>query len=302
MESRKRKYRGTKNVVGIVVVEGKNDLFSFPWNDCLMPITSEGDTALHRAVQECAYARVQSIWIVVNEYMQPIVKKTIGEYTFCMEAVTHEVRVRPNSFRDHLKRIPIFYMQVNSEDRATNDSLGFNAVRAVSNIYKIHKFSKWITPLNYYITFPYGLYNPVDAKKFRKHLTQGEDVFMEYDGKTIREGLPLGFSMNPKTWKMVYRDIWKRDTRIKFRNGKQTVKPSAERYHIRKYTLSDCFRSLNPQEKNSIVHKLDWFYELIPEQYDEFWADPKRAPILESSFKGYEGPFFLKGLDFNKEN
>ena len=65
-----------RNVVGIVPLSGWHNSFDFPWPDYLQPLR-EGFLAVERSVYECAYAGCDSIWVVCNDDVAPIIKKII---------------------------------------------------------------------------------------------------------------------------------------------------------------------------------------------------------------------------------
>ena len=68
-----------RNVAGIVPLAGWKNSFDFPWPDYLQPLR-EGFLALERSVYECAYAGCDSIWVVCNDDIAPVVRTRLGDY------------------------------------------------------------------------------------------------------------------------------------------------------------------------------------------------------------------------------
>ena len=66
------------HLAGIVPIDGQALDYNFPWHDCLQPIAANF-LAVERAVLECATAGCETIWIVCNSKMQPLIKHRMGE-------------------------------------------------------------------------------------------------------------------------------------------------------------------------------------------------------------------------------
>ncbi len=68
------------NLVGIIPIAG-HDTYDFdqPWPDCMMPI-GPSYSLIEAAVVECAWAGCKSIWIVVNDDIGPLIRKTLGDW------------------------------------------------------------------------------------------------------------------------------------------------------------------------------------------------------------------------------
>ena len=77
-----------KHVAGIIPVAGLKSDFDLPWHPSLMPI-APNYLAVERAVAECAYAGCNTIWVVCNDDVTPLVRHQVGEKvrTQCMITV-----------------------------------------------------------------------------------------------------------------------------------------------------------------------------------------------------------------------
>ena len=67
------------HLAGVVPIAGPPMGLNFPWHDCCMPI-AQNYLAIERAVVECAYAGCETIWIVCNDDVHPLVRHRLGEY------------------------------------------------------------------------------------------------------------------------------------------------------------------------------------------------------------------------------
>ena len=65
------------NLVGIIPIAGHEEYdFEQPWPNCMMPI-GPSYSLLEASIVECAYAGCKSIWIVVNDDIGPLLRKTV---------------------------------------------------------------------------------------------------------------------------------------------------------------------------------------------------------------------------------
>ena len=107
---------GTQNInafhlAGIVPIAGQPLEFGFPWHDSLMPIASNY-MAIEHAVQECAMAGCETIWVVCHNDTQPLIRHRLGEWILDPAARTTGLFAG-----DQERRIPIFYVPIHPKDR-----------------------------------------------------------------------------------------------------------------------------------------------------------------------------------------
>ena len=67
------------HLAGVIPVSGQKLEFDMPWHDCLMPL-APNYLAIERSVVECAYAGCETIWIICNDDMQPLIRHRLGDY------------------------------------------------------------------------------------------------------------------------------------------------------------------------------------------------------------------------------
>jgi hypothetical protein len=93
------------HLAGIIPTITKPMDFRFDWHDVLMPI-APNFYAIERSVLECAYAGCDTIWIIANDNITPLVRHRIGDF------VHDPVYLKRLSRNPSLERrpIPIFYV------------------------------------------------------------------------------------------------------------------------------------------------------------------------------------------------
>jgi len=245
---------------GVVPVAGMPSDFNFPWHDCCMPI-APNYLAVERAVVECAYAGCETIWIVCNDDMQPLIRHRLGEY------ITDPVwAVRPQDPKasEKRKQIPIYYVPIHPNDRDKRDCLSWSVLHGAMTAYNISLgISKWVAPDRYYVAFPYGVY-PVDVvREFRRDISSKKGFALAYDNKTVNDGEYLGFTFDSMDFIQIRRDLRQKATGMYAPGQKgipQEKLPVEERYSARFFSLEDVFGSMK-FEKEGIVN-LPWYHRV----------------------------------------
>jgi len=240
------------HLAGVVPVAGPKLDFQFPWHDCMQPI-AKNYLAIERAVVECAYAGCETIWVVCNDDMQPLIKHRMGDYIEDPYYLEKAKFVKYPS--EHRRQIPIFYSPIHPKDRDRRDSLGWSALHgALTAFVMSNKISKWLSPSRYYIAFPYGVYPPDIIKRSRKRISSEKPFFLSYNNLTIKDGEYLGFTMDAKEYISYVNYVKNTCT-----GGDKSLKIS-ERWSSRHFGLDKIF-------KNAIVDKLNtletnWYFRI----------------------------------------
>ena len=240
------------HLAGIIPVSGLETDFGFPWHSCLQPI-SKNYLALERAVIECGYAGCETIWIVCNDDIQPLIKSRIGDF---IEDPYYMDRSKYKRFPNEARRqIPVFYTPIHPKDRDRRDSLGWSAFHGALTSFVIsNKISKWLVPSRYYVTFPYGVYDPLSIKKYRKNISHTNQFFLTCEDKSIKTGDYLSFTMNAKEYKQYVWDLKQNCT------GANKELNAKDRWSSRNFTLDKIFGSATINESNS--YNIDWYYPI----------------------------------------
>ena len=109
------------HLAGIIPVANLKSDFQIPTPEILLPV-SRDLTAIQKSVFECAMAGCNTIWIVANDDIAPIVRSTIGEWVY--DPVYYRRPTRHSS--EERREIPIYYVPIHPKDRARRDSYGWS--------------------------------------------------------------------------------------------------------------------------------------------------------------------------------
>ncbi len=279
-----------RNLAGIVPLTGWDNSFDFPWPDYLQPLR-EGYLAVDRCIQECAFAGCDSIWIVCGDDVAPVVKKRIGDYVMSPRYFEEKQFVKNKNY--HEKWIPIFYTPMTQKDRDRRDSLGWSALHGALIAFQISdKMSQWVLPTKYFVSFPYGIYDPSIARNYRDFIRGGESFFFSYEGKTARDNLYLGFTFTPSDWPK-----FKHHVKNQCTGGSRAI-PVSERWSSRHFSLDKIF--------NIDVISIDNTVE-VPEYYDletwdslqDYYASKTKIPRPTRQFMK---PYYHERIIHNEEN
>ena len=281
---------GTKNpqayhLAGIVPVAGPALDFQFPWHDSMQPI-AKNYLAVERSVVECAYAGCETIWIICNDDMQPLIKHRLGDYIEDPYYLDKSAFVKhPSQFR---RQIPIFYAPIHPKDRDRRDSLGWSVIHGALTAFIISdKISKWMIPSRYYVSFPYGVYQPWEVYKHRKRISNKKPFFVCHNGKTVRDGEYLGFTLDAEEYKTYLTNVKSNCT-----GGNKGISPD-KRWSSRFFTIDKIFDS-------DIIDKemleVSWYHKI-----DSWEAYHNYMSSEESRLIKCPGKSLLKRTEYNSK-
>ena len=171
----------------------------------MLPVNN-GFSAIQKSVFECAMAGCKTIWIVANNDLAPVVRKHIGDWVY--DPVYYE-RTFTKFYSDHRREIPIYYVPIHPKDRDRRDSYGWSILYGVySSWYTAYKISKWITPQNYYVSFPMSIYDVYAIREYRQNISK--------ELNDLLESLLSIDSNNRITWSDFFEHEWLSYNKIKF--------------------------------------------------------------------------------------
>ena len=157
------------HLAGIVPVAGQKSDFNLPWHDAMMPI-APNYFAVERTIVECAYAGCETIWIVCNDDVEPLIRYKIGDYV--KDPVWFNRSQYGTRPKNETKEIPIFYVPVHAKDRGKRDCLSWSILYGALTAYHIsQQISKWLKPKRYYVSFPMGVYPPEILREHRNKIS-----------------------------------------------------------------------------------------------------------------------------------
>ena len=181
-----------KHVAGIIPVAGLKSDFNLPWHPSLMPI-APNYLAIERAVAECAYAGCNTIWIVCNDDVTPLIRYQVGEK---VQDPVYDYRHFEHNKGEFKRPIRIYYVPIAIRDINKRDNLAWSAIfgaKTANNIMK--KISKWLTPDKFYVAWPYGWYNPSEVRQHRRAILDSDFAF-QFKNETVKDNLYLGFTLS----------------------------------------------------------------------------------------------------------
>ena len=181
----------SKHVAGIIPVYGIKTNLNLFFPNAVLPI-GNSFYSIQRSIVECSYAGCDTIWIVCSDADAPLIKSICGDFVLNMSDYEHSKYSKfPKSNR---RTIPLIYMPI-SYKHTNKKGLGVSVVDGVNGCFHTSsKISKWMTPSKYYISSPYGVYDP-KISKIRTHIMNSDSLFLEYNGRTALDGEHIGFCL-----------------------------------------------------------------------------------------------------------
>ena len=249
------------HLAGIIPVASSTSEFNLPSHDVLMPLAPNYNL-VERSIAECSFAGCESIWIVCNDDIAPLIRHRVGERVDDLASaergafVNHPSEVRVS--------IPIYYVPIHPKHRDKIDCYAWSILHGANVAYWLcRRLSRWAIPDRYFVSFPFGGYNPLVAKKARKDIASFSPFYFSHEGRTVRDGLPAGFTFDACEWRRA-RDVIKKTSKAYYppATGEMPSKrlPAAERHQSRHFQLGDVFGGSSLE--GSKISELSWFYDL----------------------------------------
>jgi hypothetical protein len=261
------------HLAGIVPVAGQKLDFECPWHDSLMPI-APNYLAVERAVLECAWAGCETIWIVCNDDIQPLIRYRLGDYVFDPVSLRRQYGIKPT---DEKRPITIYYVPVHPNDREKRDCLSWSVLYGAKTSFDISKqISTWIAPDRYYVAFPYGVYDPEVLRQRRMEISTRRGFFLSYNDTTVRDGKYLGFTFDAEDYskfmKVIRSATGEKVPGQDISGGYPKEKlPLHKRWSARYFSLDKVFQSAKVEKAN--IQDVSWYYDIDSwERYSKYMA------------------------------
>ena len=250
------------HLAGIIPVANFKSDFNLMTPEMLLPVNA-GFTAIQKSVFECAMAGCNTIWIVANDDLAPIVRKVIGDWVY--DPVYFE---RLSAFSsEQRKEVPIYYVPIHPKDRDRRDSYGWSVLYGAYSAWKIaNKISKWLTPDKYFVSFPMAAYDIYQVRDYRKLINHKDNnFFLSYDGETVKNNKPIAFTFTGDDFKKCRRSVNKQTTREYLPPSEDQQyptqkRPLKQRWSARHFDFQTIFEQVS--EKNSTKIDLGWYYDI----------------------------------------
>ena len=253
-----------KHLAGIIPLANLEDKLGFPYHPSLAPVYG-GYLAVEAAVHEAAWAGCNTIWIVCNDDVQPLVRHRVGEYTYDPAFMDRSKWDRfPSQSR---KTIPIYYTGLLSKDIGKRDCYAYSIIHGAQMAIDVSRaVSHWADPDKFYVSFPMGVYNPKALGYYRKEINKPGKAFgWRYEGKTVKDGEHLGFAFTHENLKDFRKRIMEGTgtySRETLANGFQKKLPSEERNSGRHFSLDKVFQDVIFNEQEGFLRDISWYHKI----------------------------------------
>ena len=251
------------HLAGIIPIANLQTDYELTFPDVLLPINN-GFTAIQKSVVECAYAGCNTIWIVANPDLAPVVRKIVGDWIY---DPVYLGRSKYGEGSEHRREIPIYYCNILPKNIDRRDSYGWSVLSGVYAAWlTANKISKWITPDKYYVSFPMSVFDIYEIRKQRKLISDpAKNFFLSFENKTIKDGMPLSFTMFGDDYINCRRDVNHKTTKQYHNTTDNEQYPSRklpleERWSAKNFSLSEVFEKLSDYEAHSYC--LEDYYDL----------------------------------------
>jgi len=221
---------------------------------------------------EAAFAGCDTIWIICNDDLAPIVRYRVGDYIQDPIHFYNNFGARPNERR---KRIPIFWVPVHAKDRFKRDCLSWSVITGALSCLKIaSQLSNWLIPEKYYVSFPYGIIDPRQLQKVRGNIRNKSNFYVTSKGKSVQDNNYSSFTFGKEEFiiyrKNVRQGTGKYTSEVKDERGLPRSKlPIEERWSARYFDLQDVFRGVDIND--GFQFEVDEFHNLDNwESYREY--------------------------------
>jgi len=211
---------------------------------------------------ECAWAGCETIWVCLYEDTAPLVRHRIGDFVQDPVWAWRSMDPQPTAKQ---RRIPIFYVPVHPKNRFRRDCLSWSVIEGALSAFKTSAtVSRWIYPNKYWVSFPYGLFDPELLRKHRQKISSPKNFYITHNQQTVEQGIHTSFSFGKDEFIRFRRQIRKGTQQFTNEVDADGIPrnklPLAERYSARWFGLEDVFIDLDIEETNSL--ELDEFYDL----------------------------------------
>jgi len=275
-----------KHLAGIIPVSGIKSNFDMPWHTSLMPV-GPNYLAVERSVLECAYAGCNTIWIVCSDDVQPLIRYQIGEK---IQDPVYNYRHFEHSKKDFKRPIRIYYVPIDVRDINKRDCLSWSVIHGALTCNKIIKnLSSHLTPDKFYVSWPYGYYNPSLVRECRREISEGLFMF-SHESQTILDNKYLGFSLTLEHVKQLKLEVKEKSTGL-WANPeiRDRQLPLNERFSYRNFTPSQIFDTVDTNCYK--IKEIDNYYNL------DNWQD---YCFFLSENNSVRKPSILKSTEWNE--
>jgi hypothetical protein len=133
---------------------------------------------------------------VANDDVAPLLRYRLGEVATDVDSIRRGTFAKFGQTK-HLE-VPIYYVPIHPKHRDKVDNYAWSVIYGANVAYWIHtKFSRWTRPDQYYVSFPDGMMDPKEVLEHRSLLRKSAPFYFSHNGKTVKDGVPVSFVLNP---------------------------------------------------------------------------------------------------------
>ena len=244
------------NLAGIVPVDSQPLDFEFPWHDSLMPI-GKNYLAAEKAVFDCAVAGCDTIWIVCSKDMQPLIRYRIGDYVVDPIIYHKQYKFSGTPLK---KEIPIYYVPTHPKDADRRKSIPWSIITGAQAAWRVgRKLSRYTTPDQYFVAFPYGMFSSYHLSDYRTQIRKQNCFYATCAGQSFLTGDYLPFSFSPQDFLTCRKNFRSSEIKPVKKDGK--TKNNREKiFNGRYFTHDFVFSNVDLSQAN--VAELPWYYNV----------------------------------------
>ena len=249
---------------GIIPIANYETELNMSFPELLLPV-SDGFSLIQKSVYECAAAGCNTIWIVANDDLAPIIRKTVGDWVY--DPVYYKRDMESKFYSQLRKEVPIYYVGIKPKDQNKRDSYGWSILEGIHAAYMTsYKISKWLTPEKYFISFPFGVFDIYFIRQHRKLIRdKQQNLFFKHNGQSVIDNQYLPFTMTGEDFKLCRRAINQKTTReylppLPDQKYPSHKLPLHQRWSARHCTLSEIYEPLNETPHTSV--DLEWYNDV----------------------------------------
>jgi len=242
------------HLAGLISLIGHSSDFGMEWHDALTPI-APNFTLIDKAVLECAVVGCETIWIICNDDMTPLLRYRLGDWVY--DPVWQHRTATPQYYQER-KEIPIFYIPTHPDDLDRRDCMGWGVLYGARTASAISRqISKWTEPHVFFVSFPYGLYDYESLRKQREVISSHQRIALKHKDETVWNNDYLSFTFKKEDLEGLIRDFKEKSVNL-FKEGKKI--PLSQRYSGRHFSLNGTFEKLKEEVYKLI--EVDWYYSI----------------------------------------
>tara|TARA_R110002124_G_scaffold207407_1_gene373900 strand:- start:1394 stop:2242 length:849 start_codon:yes stop_codon:yes gene_type:complete len=272
------------HLAGIVPLVGKPMDFRLEWHDSLMPL-APNFYAVERAVLECAYAGCETIWVIANDDIAPLLRHRLGDYIHDPISIGRKNKY-PSQSR---KPIPIFYVPCPAKHKNKSHCISWTILHGAKTAYDIGAtLSKWVAPGSFYVSFCHGVYPTKVLRPVRRQISRATNFTVTFQDKSVATNNLLGFTFNVEQMNKALNKFMETDKSLLWGEDLKNEK----QFYEENFSLDKVFKHVILYKREQL--EVPWFHQIDSwENYCQFLASPEKSQMK------HPGKLIISYREFN---